>query len=140
MSKGKISLSDLVEEVVSEFVKDKPGLKASFEIENNVIVKGNYQVWKIAVKNLIENAIRYSSRADQPSVVFGRMENEYVYLVMDNGSQFSLKQTDTLLGVLMQRQFPPETTTLQRIMVKHGGRIWEIEKGSVGALFYFSFN
>ncbi len=138
-----VSLSNLVEEVVSQFIKNNTGLKATFEIENNILVNGDYELLKVAVENLIANAIRCTLMSEEPTIVFGQIEDEQVYFIMDNGKGFSLqKKSPSSKGYrhISKGQFNEELTTVRRIIVKHGGRIWGAEREDIGAVFYFSLN
>ena len=138
MSKENISLSSLLEEVVSEFVLRKPGLRASFEIENNVIVCGDYKLWREALQSLIENSIRACIHSRRPSIAFGRMEDEGVYVVMDDGKQFNFSPDDTILTVLLHQS--PGIINIKRITIKQGGNVVGSDYTDVDGVFYFSFN
>jgi two-component system, sensor histidine kinase and response regulator len=102
-----------------------------------------YQVWY----NLISNAIKYSSKKDNPQIEIGctDIDGKIIYYVKDNGAGFDMKYANKLFGVF-QRLHNAEDfegtgiglAIVQRMINKHGGKIWceaEIDKG---ATFYFS--
>ncbi|PZR36295.1 MAG: hypothetical protein DI538_14105 [Azospira oryzae] len=138
-----VSLSNLVEEVISQFIKTNPGLKATFEIEKNILVTGDYDLLKVAVEKLIANAIRCTLQTKEPTIVFGQIEDEQVYFIMDNGNGFDVHKNaplDKPYRHLSKGQFDEELTAVRRIIIKHGGRIWGAETEDIGAVFYFSLN
>lgn len=101
------------------------------------------QVWT----NLIDNAVKYSSKVAQPRIVVqGREEPErVVYEVIDNGVGFDSRYTDVLFGVFQRlhglRDFPGSGVGLaivQRIVARHGGAVWARSEVNQGATFAFS--
>jgi light-regulated signal transduction histidine kinase (bacteriophytochrome) len=101
------------------------------------------QVWT----NLIDNAVKYSSKAAHPRIVVqGREEQDHlVYEVIDNGVGFDSRYTDTLFGVFQRlhghREFPGSGVGLaivQRIVARHGGSVWARSELNQGATFAFS--
>jgi signal transduction histidine kinase len=101
------------------------------------------QVWT----NLIDNAVKYSSKAPQPRIIVqGREESDrLVYEVIDNGVGFDSQYSDMLFGVFQRlhgpREFPGSGVGLaivQRIVVRHGGTVWARSELDHGATFAFS--
>lgn len=101
------------------------------------------QVWT----NLIDNAVKYSSKTAQPRIVVqGREETDrLVYEVIDNGVGFDSRYTDTLFGVFQRlhghREFPGSGVGLaivHRIVARHGGAVWARSELNQGATFAFS--
>lgn len=101
------------------------------------------QVWT----NLLDNAVKYSSKVARPRIVVqGREEPErLVYEVIDNGVGFDSRYTDTLFGVFQRlhghREFPGSGVGLaivQRIVARHGGAVWARSELNQGATFAFA--
>ncbi|KAF0815329.1 Phytochrome-like protein cph1 [Andreprevotia sp. IGB-42] len=101
------------------------------------------QVWA----NLLSNAIKYSGKNPQASItVTGeRADKECIYTVADNGAGFDMRYYEQLFGVFHRlhgvEEFPGTgigLANVQRIIVRHGGRIWAEGEVGVGATFHFS--
>lgn len=105
-----------------------------------VLVK---QVWA----NLLANAVKFSSKREQPVIEVSGTEDgtENVYCVKDNGAGFDMQYYDKLFGVFQRlhgaTEFPGTGVGLaivQRVVTRHGGRVWAEGKVNEGAAFYFS--
>jgi light-regulated signal transduction histidine kinase (bacteriophytochrome) len=144
---SRVDMNRLVRLAIDEQLLLHKGREAQIIVEpllpatcdHNLIL----QVWI----NFISNALKYSGKCEQPvihiSSYFG--ENNVVYTVRDNGVGFDMKYADKLFGVFQRLHKATEfegtgvgLALVQRIIIKHGGRVWaESEKGK-GAAFYFS--
>ncbi len=105
-----------------------------------VLVK---QVWS----NLLSNAVKFSGRCAQPVIEVSGRENgeENIYSVKDNGAGFDMQYYDKLFGVFQRLHGADEfygtgvgLAIVQRVVLRHGGRVWAEGKVDEGAAFYFS--
>jgi len=145
MVKSKIPTSQLVSEVIAEFdTKNKPvnwiiqPLPESFGDINSI-----RQVWI----NLISNAIKYSRTVTSPQIEIGATANkhEVVFFIKDNGVGFDIKYSDKLFKVFQRLHGASEfegtgigLAIVEKIITKHGGRVWAEAEKNKGATFYFS--
>jgi light-regulated signal transduction histidine kinase (bacteriophytochrome) len=97
----------------------------------------------------VSNALKYSRDRERSIVEIGSFEKDHtlIYYVKDNGAGFDMKYYDKLFGVFQrlhsQKEFEGTGVGLaivQRIIAKHGGRIWAEAKLNEGATFYFTLN
>src|SRR4029077_1086585 len=101
----------------------------------------------IVIENLLGNAWKFSSRRQAAVIRFGARvrDGEQVIFVGDNGAGFNMKYVDKLFGVFQRLHSASEfegtgigLATVQRIINRHGGRIWAEGAVDQGATFYFT--
>jgi two-component system sensor histidine kinase/response regulator len=146
VQKSPVDMNALVETIVQEVTST---FGHTPEIKKNVLAEASAdrsllaQVWI----NLLSNAIKYSSKKDNPVIEIGSevKQDETVYYVRDNGAGFNMEYAGKLFGVFqrLHRTVDFEGTgvglaIVQRIIAKHGGRVWAEGKINEGAIFYFS--
>lgn len=145
MKMREVNLSRIAEAVMDECRRAEPGRKIDFRCEAGVTVQGDEPLLTILMRNLIDNALKFSSRKPESAVTFGcRPENGTpVYFLKDNGVGFDMAYADSLFGVF-QRQHPEYEgvgiglATVRRIVDRHGGSVWAEGKVDGGAAFYFT--
>jgi PAS domain S-box-containing protein len=143
-----VNLGQLVGEVVSEVQRETEGRNVVWRIGTLPSLYGDRAMLRIALVNLIANAVKFTRTRAQAEIEIacadGR-QDEVVVFVRDNGVGFDMKYVKKLFGVF-QRLHRAEVfegtgiglATVQRIVARHGGRVWAEGVVDGGATFYFS--
>ena len=140
----RIDMTALVDEVIAECEADS---RAALEIAELPPAEADRAMMKQVWLNLIGNALKYSSKRKEPVVrIGGKVEGaERVYWVRDNGAGFDMRYAQKLFGVFQRlhraEEFPGTgvgLATVQRVVTRHGGRVWAEGRPGEGACFYFS--
>lgn len=147
MELEQIDLRELVLTVVEDLRKAHPERKVVFDIEEAPYAKGDLNLMGILIRNLLENAWKYSEKNSDAKIEFGSKQeggNE-VFYVRDNGVGFNMEYYDKLFGAFQRLHAETEfkgigigLATVQRIINRHGGRIWAEGQEDKGATFYFT--
>jgi PAS domain S-box-containing protein len=143
----KVDLSSLVKTIAGELQESDPGRMMEFAIEDKVIVTGDQQLLRVLIQNLVGNAWKFTGKRKDAKIEFGatKDEGQTIYFVRDNGAGFDMTYANKLF-VPFQRlhsinEFPGTGVGLalsQRIVNRHGGRIWAESESGSGATFNFT--
>lgn len=142
----EINMNEVVKIILAE-LNNSITHTANIKIGKLHNVKADYSLLYQVMFNLISNAIKYSSKKGHPLVeIFSEEKNgEIIFSVKDNGAGFDMKYYDKLFGVFQrlhrQNEFDGVGVGLalvQRIIAKHGGKVWAEGKVNEGAQFNFS--
>lgn len=143
-----IDLGELARDVFAQ-LESSPGVVGSPHLEIKQIppAHGDRALLRQVFVNLLSNAAKYSKQAERPAIeVGGRGENgENIYYVKDNGVGFDMKYVNKLFGVFQRLHSVEEfegtgvgLAIVQRIIQRHGGRVWAEGRLNEGATFYFA--
>jgi PAS domain S-box-containing protein len=143
----KVDMKSLAFSVYGELTKETDRERVEFKIGKLPAAQGDpallHQVWV----NLIANAIKFSSKKDRAVIEVGtkRSDSENVYCIRDNGVGFDIQYVDKLFGVFQRLHGEDEfegtgvgLAIVQRIIQRHGGRVWAEAEVDKGATFYFA--
>jgi PAS domain S-box-containing protein len=140
-------LSSLVEDVITLLAPETEGRQVEWKIGGLPFVECDPILMTQVFQNLISNALKYS-RPRSPAVIeIGQTEKEgeKVIFVKDNGVGFDMKFSDKLFGVFHRLHLAEEfegngigLATVERIIKKHGGRVWVEAELDRGATFFFT--
>lgn len=134
-----VNLSSLVDEAITEYINQRPHIKATFEVENNIVVKGDQALLNDFVEKLIQNSIRFNSSSTHHSIVFGRVKNDLsTFFIMNSDLGVSTGVSFGAFKYLDKKDLGQEVTEINSIMSVHKGKFWAIGKKDVGSIFYFS--
>lgn len=123
--------------------------KVDFKLEEGVIAYADPRLLSIVFDNLIGNSWKFTNKREHACIEFGVMvdKGKIIYFVRDNGAGFDMTYAGKLFGAFQRlhstRDFEGTgigLATVQRIIYRHGGRIWADGQVNVGATFYFTLN
>jgi PAS domain S-box-containing protein len=141
------NLDDVVGEVVSDLQRDITGRKVTFEISHLPSAECDRNLIKQVFVNLLSNAVKFTATRDHAVIAVGerRQGGESILYVRDNGVGFNMKYADRLFSPFQRLHAQEEfegtgvgLAIVQRIIVKHQGRIWANAEPDQGASFFFS--
>jgi len=144
LARHPVDTKALVEEVIGEVRGES---RARIEVGELQAAGGDRALLKQVWVNLISNALKYSSKREAPRVEIGSQVEgeENVYSVRDNGAGFDMRYAAKLFGVFQRLHSQEEfvgtgvgLAIVQRVVTRHGGRVWAEGKPDGGACFYFS--
>jgi PAS domain S-box-containing protein len=143
----EVNLSRLAKSIINELRLAQPERQVEFIIAPALVVTGDRQLLQILLRNLLENAWKYTGRCSQPCIELGvtQQNGRKVYYIKDNGVGFNMQYKDKLFQPFQRlhsnKEFPGTGIGLalsQRIIRRHGGRIWAESETGKGATFYFT--
>lgn len=147
MNRERVNLSLLVQTITEELRKVQPERRAEFAITPGLVSDGDMRLLKIALENLLGNAWKFTGKCPEARIEFGMIEykDRPAYFVRDNGAGFDMAYAGKLFGAFQRLHSPSEfpgtgigLATVQRIIHRHGGRIWAEGEVGKGAIFYFT--
>jgi light-regulated signal transduction histidine kinase (bacteriophytochrome) len=147
MNEEAINLTSKAERIADELRKLDPDRNVEFRIEQNVLGEGDKKLIYQALENLMQNAWKYTRDSEKSVIEFGSLQKDdkTVYYVRDNGAGFDMEYVDKLFQPF-QRLHTSEDfsgtgiglSIVERIIRRHGGKVWAEGKEGQGATFYFT--
>ena len=147
MNISQVDLSKIAIEVSENIQALQSGRRIEFIIQKDIYVEGDKQLLKIVMENLLENACKYTSKQTSALIEFGmfQQESDTVYFVRDNGAGFDMNYIHKLFHIFQRLHDSSEfkgtgigLASVQRIIYKHGGKVWAEGEVGKGATFYFT--
>jgi PAS domain S-box-containing protein len=147
MRQEVVDLGGLANDVIAEFRKREPNRKVSFKCEEGLTNRGDKRLLRIVLTNLLGNAWKFTSHREAPEITFGSQKAgaENIYFVRDNGAGFDMAYAGKLFGAFQRLHTAGEfegtgigLATVQRVVLRHGGRVWAEGAVNQGATFYFT--
>jgi len=143
-----VDLSADANGILAQCLEKDPGRSVRATVEPGLVVQGDRALLRQVLENLIANAWKFSSRKAHAEIHVGKeldADLQPVYFVKDNGAGFDMALADKLFCVF-QRQHSSEDfpgsgiglATVNRIITRHGGKIWANSEVGQGSTFYFT--
>jgi two-component system sensor kinase len=144
---AQVDMKTLATSVFGELTTEPARERIDFKVGKLPTATGDpallHQVWV----NLLSNAIKFTSKRERAVIEVGtkRSDEEAVYYVRDNGAGFDIQYVDKMFGVFQRLHSEDEfegtgvgLAIVQRIVQRHGGRVWAEGEVDKGATLYFS--
>jgi len=147
ISKQRVKAAALVQQVLDELHREREGRQVEVRVEPLPDCMGDPSLLKQVWVNLLSNAFKFTRRRERALIEIGCQEqqDENVYVVRDNGAGFDMAYVGKLFGVFQRLHRSDEfegtgagLAIVQRIIQRHGGRIWVEAALDQGATFYFA--
>ncbi len=142
-----VDLSALANTIAADLGDMQPERQIEWNIQPGIFAPGDAGLLRILFENLLGNAVKFTGKTEDARIEFGRADHggEEAYCVRDNGAGFDMTYSDKLFGAFqrlhLQDEFPGTGIGLaivQRIVNRHGGRIWAEGTLDKGAAFFFT--
>ena len=149
MVTSRVDLSALARSVASELQKSQPTRDVSLRIEDGIVVNGDQGLLKIVLDNLLGNAWKFTQGRQKALIEFGSqmIDGTKTYFVRDNGAGFDMAYASKLFVPFQRLHGNGEfqgtgigLSIAQRVIRRHGGRIWAEAAVDAGATFYFTLS
>lgn len=148
MMKTRVDFNRMVKEIISDLAAETRGREIDWVIAPLPIVEGDPSMLRLAMVNLISNALKFTRSRPRAKIEIGAVADhpeETLFFVKDNGVGFDMRYAEKLFG-LFQRLHGPEEfegtgvglANVRRIIHRHGGRTWAEGELGGGATFWFS--
>jgi PAS domain S-box-containing protein len=149
MKRERISLNSIINEVIVELAGETQGRAISWQIARLPAIEGDPGLLKQVFANLLSNAVKYTRPRGKAVIDIGlrTVGGKRAIFVRDNGVGFNMKYATKLFGVFQRLHRPEEfegtgvgLAIVERVIKRHGGKIWAESEANQGATFYFTMD
>ena len=148
LSRARVDLTAMVTEIAASLGEQATGRKVDWLVQSGVAVDGDLRLLRIALENLLGNAWKFTEKTPAATIQFGTTttpEGRSALFVRDNGAGFDMAHATKLFGAFQRLHGATEfagtgigLATVQRVIRRHGGRIWAEGAVGKGATFFFT--
>jgi signal transduction histidine kinase len=147
LKKQNVVTADLARQVLNELKQEQNGRRVDVSVADLPQCNGDPKLLKQVFVNLLSNAFKYTRKREIARIEVGcaNINGETAYFVKDNGAGFNMKYADKLFGVFQRLHRSEEyegtgvgLAIVQRVIQRHGGRVWAEAAIDKGASFYFT--
>ncbi|MEO8604138.1 MAG: ATP-binding protein [bacterium] len=142
-----VDLSDTARSIASDLQRAQPTRQVTFDIQSGVTARGDPHLLRVLLENLLGNAWKYTSRQTRARISFGTADQngDVAFFVRDDGCGFNLAHADKLFRPFQRLHTVDEyegagvgLASAQRVVHRHGGRIWADSTPAQGSTFSFT--
>lgn len=148
MSREPVDLGALAQASVEDLQRGDPNRRVEFVIHKGLRTVGDPRLLRAVIDNLLGNAWKFTAKREAARIevgMAGKEDGRSTFFVADNGAGFDMQYAQKLFGVFqrlhVRGEFPGTgvgLATVQRIITRHGGRIWAKASPGEGATFFFT--
>lgn len=147
MQQEEVDLSAVARRIADRLREAQSGRNIQFSIEDGLETFGDARLLEVVLENLLSNAVKFTGPRTEARIEFGRTNHGETpaFYVRDNGVGFNMAYSQTLFGAFQRlhkyTEFPGTgigLATAQRVLRRHGGKIWADARPDDGATFYFT--
>jgi two-component system, NtrC family, sensor kinase len=146
--RAPVDLSRIARSIGAELKRAAPQRQVEFIVADGLIGEGDTRLMTIALENLLGNAWKYSGQRKHARIEIGAIEGALrTFFVRDNGAGFDMAYASKLFGMFQRLHAKSEfegtgigLATVQRVIRRHGGKIWADAAVGEGATFFFTLN
>ena len=145
---SEFDLSDLCRDALDELPQDSSSRRVNVSLEKGLRIRADHGLMLVALENLLRNAVKFTSKSKDPSIEVGAslsLTGGRTFFIRDNGAGFEMAHADKLFNAFQRLHAATEfegtgigLAIVQRIIHRHGGRIWAEAKPGEGATFFFT--
>jgi light-regulated signal transduction histidine kinase (bacteriophytochrome) len=148
LNRRDVPLKTLVREVIDDLAPETTHRQIDWKLGDLPMANCDPALARIVFANLLSNAVKFTRPRSTATIEIGQemLNGEPVLFVRDNGAGFDMKYVGKLFGVFQRLHLEKDfegtgigLATVQRILLKHGGRVWAEAEVDKGATFYFTF-
>ncbi len=147
INKMTFDISELVKKIFDELCEQYSNLKIEFNYQKKIKIMADFDLVKIMIKNLLNNALKFSSKKSKIRIEFGSIKEieKLTFFIKDNGDGFDMKYADKIFTPFQRIHSDKEfegtgigLAIVQRIVKKHGGNVWIESKKEAGTTVFFN--
>ena len=148
VTRQKVDLSQTAGKIANELKASEPVRKVEFEIAKGLSANADRKFVEIILENLLGNSFKFTGKKENAVIEFGEkiIDKDEVFFIKDNGTGFNMKYYNKIFTAFQRLHSEKEykgtgigLAIVQRIINKHGGKIWAESEEGKGATFYFRF-
>jgi light-regulated signal transduction histidine kinase (bacteriophytochrome) len=144
---SRLNFIAVANEIVAELRRGEPERRVEIDVEPGLRAEADRNLIRIVLENLLTNAWKFTRKTPEPRIQVGatRHDSRTAFFVRDNGAGFDMAYADKLFGAFQRLHLEADfegtgigLATVQRIIHRHGGRVWAEGAVEQGATFYFA--
>ena len=146
LNKNLVNLNKLVKDIIADLQLSEPTRNVKIQVGKNLYAKADENLLRVVLENLLDNAWKFTSRQEHSEITLDKIQTpkEKIFFIRDNGVGLDMQYANKLFGPFQRlhsdKEFPGTgvgLATVQRIIQRHGGRIWVESELKKGTTFYF---